>query len=364
VALLWEGVAAMRLIAFTAFASFIACVTAQTPTTRDVTVNITVEAPAGTPVEGLSLGLSLSRPSAVGKTSSAGQLQLAGTIPLDSQRLTVSLMSRSTQLAQAGSVAEENRYHALLDAHAFFRSYEIDLTAESTYSVSIVGQPAVNVTGQLSWVGDAPSECFAQATNVVMRDHVFGSTDAFEIKGVRKSAPAELYIYGQDRQRVVVVSLSAEQTTSTVNLGIVPGPERTQGRPVALTMLRATEVNGTAIGLWDRSDGGTVVREDGSAVYWGSNSGGTGSLSTLEHQDGVLRLPPGSYFCMPGYLAGSHTHASRLLSLLKAGRANEVEAALKKVGVSKLVVPDDGGSKPVSYSFDAIAAETAIKSVH
>lgn len=344
--------------------SFFACLAAQpAPTTRSVTVNITVEAPAGAPVEGLLLGLSLSRPSAVGKTNSAGQLQLTGTIPLDLQKLTVSLLSRSTQLAQTGSVAEENKYHALLDAHAFYRSYEIDLTARSTYSVSVVGQPAVNVTGQLSWIGDAPSECFAQATNVVMRDHVFGSTDAFEIKGVRKSAPAELYIYGQDRQRVVVVTLSAEQTASTVNLGKVPGPERTQGRPVVLTLLRADEVDGSAIGQWDRSDGGVVVRADGSAVYWGNNVKGTGSLGTAEHEDGNLRLPPGSYFCMPGFLAGSHTHASRLLSLLKAGRANEVEAALKKVGISKLTVPDDGGAEPVTYSFDAVATETAIKSV-
>jgi hypothetical protein len=305
----------------------------------------------------------MSRPPAVGKTNSAGQVQLRGTFPIDAQETKVLLMPRSTYLAQEGSVAEEDRYHAVLDAHAFWKEYVVQLTTDTSYAIAIVGQDAVSVTGQLTWVGDQPEACDIQATGVAIRDHRFGPEEAFEIKGVRQNAPAELYVYAQDRQQMLVMSLSATQTATTVNLGTIPGPERTQGRSAVVTMLRAAEVNELSSGRMNRSEGGVIIRMDGGVIYWGNNPFGTGSLRSVEHDDGKLRLPPGSYFCVPGYFAGTHTQASRLLSLLRAGRAAEVEAALTAVGISKLVIPDDGGTEPVSYSFDAVQTEAAIRSV-
>jgi hypothetical protein len=194
------------------------------PPPRVVTVSVTVQAPAGTPVEGIPVVLVSSVPSAAGKTNATGQVQLTGTFPAATTKIHAMLSQQSTQLVQNGSAAEWKKFDETVDSHSFRFSYPLDLATSNEYSLSIVGEAAIQVTGSLVWQNPQTEGYVVTVANGPPRDNVFPVGEGFVIKGLRQGEATELYVAHDDRQRVVVIPLSAEQTAASVNVGEIAGP--------------------------------------------------------------------------------------------------------------------------------------------
>lgn len=352
--------AAFCSLALMAISSLCACTSSPQPAaseTRVVTVKITVEAPAGTPVVGIPVGLLMSRPQAVGKTNSAGKVVLTGTFPKGTSRVSATLVYQSTAVVQEGSSLEWKKFDDTVDAYWFRQPYQVQLTQSSAYTCSMVGEPAIQVSGTLEWEKPPPGNYVVVAPGGPLRDNVFSVGEPFVIKGLRKSASTELFLIHKYRQRVGFVVVSAAQAASSFDLGVIQGPAKTAGRPVDLVVRRASEVHGTEEDPLNVCQYVIAIRSDGTSAYWGIIDEATGHVSVKEHSDKRMHLPAGTYYVAHWPFFGPQ--ASRLLRLLSNGRVADVEAA----GVPKIVVPDDGMTTPLSFTFDAVQAQSAIKSV-
>lgn len=337
---------------------------AQTPPpTRTITVTVTVEAPAGTPVEGVPVGLGLSQPPALGKTDAQGHATLTGTFPQDVIRIHAGVCQISTPITRMGSLAEIDRFNAVIGAHSFQGLYPLDVGTATSYSMTIVGQPSIEVSGRFQMASPGWARDFSVSyAGQPLTDFLFPlDGEQFTLKGVPKGSDVDLVFGVSNRQRVQIVHLSAQQTQSAVSLGDVVAPPDTAGRSVALTMLHAEGVGGTFQSPLPRSGEVALVRSDGQVVYLGSVIDG-GVVQTQEHDDKKLKLPPGTYYCSPGVMLSGDMPSTRLYRLLKAGRVADVEAA-HDPAVPKIVVPNDGAADPLVFSFDAVQAEAAIKGI-
>lgn len=328
------------------------------PPARVVTVTVTVAAPAGTPVVGIPVGLLGSRPPAVGKTNAAGQVVLTGTFPAGVSRINAVLTVQSTALVQGGSSVEWKKFDEIVDAHCFRSHYPVILTDATSYTCSIIGEAAIQATGRIVWPDHASHQYTILVPNGPLRDNVFDVDDPFVIKGLRQSEATELYLVHDGRQRVIVIPIAASQAASSVDLGSIQGPARTTGRSMELTMQNASEVGGGVEDVTDHSEYAMVLRSDGSTAYFGVVDAGSGRVTVREHSDKKMRLPSGTYYCAPGLFDGLD-QCTRLYHFLRDGRIADVEAA----HVPKIVVPDDGATDPLVFSFDAVQAEAAIKSI-
>ncbi len=330
------------------------------PPTRTITVTVTVEAPTGTPIQGLTVCLACSQPPAVGHTDAAGHVTLTGTFPEGVTKVYAFLTRQSSALVQQGSAAEWTAFDNAIAAHAFAAMYPIPIDSASSYSVAITGRASIAITGTL--MGNVAGVRYGILyPDQPVTDFLFETNAPFELKGVPQGAEIDFQIVVRGRQLIKVIHLDANQTMSSVDLGSIAVPEATTGRRADIVMLNGASVGGTPEAPYPRNGEVRLVRADGVVVY-GAAVRPTGDLVTREHSDGRLRLPPGIYYISPGPMLTADMPSTRLYRLLMAGRVADVEAA-HDPAVPKIVVPDDGATDPLVFSFDAVQAEAAIRGI-
>jgi hypothetical protein len=328
------------------------------PPPRVVTVEVTVEAPAGTPVVGIPVELYMSNPFAAAVTDATGKATITGTFPAGTTKIHAGIVMQSTELVRVGSSAEWRVAEATNKAFHFDRFYPIPLTTETAYTLQIVGTPAVTLTGKVDWaypIKPQGSVVWSNFPESAMT-HILANGE-FEIGGIPTGEPIDLFVVWRDFQVLQTVHVTASQTQASGSVGVIPGPSVTAGRRVSVSMTNTAPLAPSPERPFVHGKAALVFKSDGAMIFVGVVRP-NGVLRVSEHADELLRLPPGTYFFSPGGPDG-YSQSIRLYELLKGGQLAAVEAA----GVPKLVVPDDGATEILTFSFDAVQAENAIRSI-
>ncbi len=329
------------------------------PPPRVITVEVTVEAPEGTPVVGLPVTLHMSNPFVAAVTDSTGKATVTGTFPAGTTKIHAGIALQSTPYARSGSAEEWRVAEATNKAFHFKTANAIPLTQENAYTLRLVGTPAITLTGKFAWTLPGTPRGV-----VVRKDYpdTFSVNIAheaeFDIGGIPLGEPIDLFVVWKCCQTIQIINLTAAQTQASGSLGELPSPSFATGRRASISMTNMTPLAPTPERPFNHNKVAMLVRSDGLVVF-GSVVLPNGTLRGIEHTDELLRLPPGTYFFSPGGPDG-YSQSIRLYDLLKAGRLAAVEAA----GVPKLVVPEGGETDPIiTFSFDAVQAENAIKAI-
>lgn len=323
---------------------------------RDLTINVTVQAPAGVSVASVPVGTVGGTPS-VARTDASGNVTLTTRVEDSCTKVLVGLSPflRNEMYPEFG--ADNDRYLLLTKSAAFERCVDIPLAPDQgVYHVNYVGKPVVKVSGIVSAASGPRSEVFINTRWRVIAERPSYDTGVFEIS-VAQGEPAEMFFKSEERGEVIAVRLTAAQTAGDHSLGEVTIPTPA-GRRVEVTVVNQQGLRFTPENQRDGRRVACIVSSDGNRVY-SAGFGSDGKVVLNDSLSSPLRLPPGTYFGATGGM-GANSYGADLWRLLKDGRLAEVQAAQ----VPSLVVPDDGATTPVSWTLDAAQAATAIRSIH
>jgi hypothetical protein len=139
-----------RLAAIAALGfAFAACASWQpAESRRTVRVNVTVQAPAGTPVPSIAVSLATGKGAAVARTDANGKVTLVGTADLIDTVVPIVLSPITAGGFYAERTQDIERYEAVVGAHAFERSYPLQLASGvEDYTLTITGPTGVSRDG-------------------------------------------------------------------------------------------------------------------------------------------------------------------------------------------------------------------------
>lgn len=148
----------------------------------------------------------------------------------------------------------------------------------------------------------------------------------FEITGIEKGAPAEIFV--TVGAVTLPVRLNAVQTMDNVDLGDVQSPPEEGDAVAKLTLDHA---GWTSHFLEVSAPGISLISNDGQHIlsFSGDQQG-----RALAHQSPLLPLPPGTYYLVPGVFTPDRPVHLAALDLVRSGQAADVEGWPKLVAVS------------------------------
>jgi hypothetical protein len=321
------------------------------PSTRDVTVQVTVLDHEDHPLEGVNVTISSLPKGRVALTDASGQATFNLKIKSDLARLVGFLTPFSGALNQNKANLERRRYEEITKNHAFRQYYIITLLpVQSEYTLEIKGAEAVKATGRLVTAGGSPTQGVISRSDGPAFLIPIAQDGAIELGGIPKGAAVQLFFSTVDTPEVKVVELSAQQTKADVQLGDVTEPPALSAPGGSALTLTMTNFDTIAWVPTPKSNFVTAITAAGDKVYTFPVNGG---IAVRDRMDGGTPvLPAGTYYFVAGAMNNNRA-AYSLLRVLKAGHAAEASTT----GVSHVTLP---GTTAMTHTLDAKAAELAI----
>jgi len=321
---------------------------------RSITVTVSVQTEDGTPIARAPVKSVTRSDAAFAWTDASGNATMVLNVPPSDTLIGASLsggyyfdMPRQEWFE---AVAREDQLTAL----HYFQPDVFQSIAQGvdTYSVTVVGRPAVTVTGI---VRDDTEE--AKDRDVLVRNSRWGKPipagDPFVAKGVRRGAPAEIFVHMGYSPQVHSIFLTPAQTTTDFNLGEVFLINAPRTVPIDVTLTNRQGLFGPD--LVTLQDAVALVRSDAAVVLSFQVHSATGKIADridpAPAPPVLPNVPPGVYYIAPGHLGAAVSLG--LLDAVRAGRQADLDAA----GVPKFTAAE---GQPVTLQVDARAARDAI----
>lgn len=332
----------------------VACAPAQQPKSglRLISVTVHVRDDAGTAIDNAPLMLT-ARPSGTsGTTNAQGNVVIGADVDTSSPREFIQLgtvfeiMSEESLSKRPQGRAKVDRVRALRDTYAFPLQTCVPLQAEqSNYDVTIVAPRAVKVSATLQ--DSAGSSVYGSMWVLATQSWASGSeTGSIVCGGVPKAESVAIACghSGTGYVKIITVNTSTTEGTLSVDPIVLTSPERSIDLALQVDELAGFKRDTTLV-----DECVTLVTESGDEWYHfrlGSDGALVGTLAER-------RVPPGTYFVVPGpgMLA---RYPAAVRQLLKNGKAAELEAA----GLPKVVAVAGGG--PMSVVLHAEQARNVI----
>lgn len=324
---------------------------------RKVSVEVTVHAPAGTPVASVAVSLATGKGAAVARTDANGKVALVGTADANDTVVPILLSPITAGGFYAERTQDIERYEVVLGAHAFERSYPLQLVSGvEKYSITLIGQPACRVTARILIGGQPANVDVIHANTALPLECPSGEVTMGGIPANRAGL-AFVFPAGDD-ERTFVLEVPATPANEVAALGDVSFPALVSGQRIKIQMNGGAQLRATSAKLVERSSNITLISSTTGQAYGGAvTSDGTVWSPGRNENDSDMQVPLGTYYACPGALDGVGL-PTKLWKLIRAGRVAEVEAA----SVPKIVVTT-ASDKAQSFTVDGVAAEAAITGI-
>ncbi len=347
-----------ELVLAAVISSSLGCANAQPPAqvTRDISITITLRSPSDAPIAGVCvLANDLTARTekdqehySSARTGSNGEATIQLTVPVGSTRVMV--------LPNAGGVgcqSEEDvdRFRSLVRSTYVEPWYGVEIQdTQSAYSLLIRAVSAYKIKGRIVGAPSGSGPVTVEIGNhYLMRNLANRTTGAFSISGISREKVGYLFARVQGERWTVIALPPPAASVDEVDLGDISLLPQVDGSECSVKLQRIDDVRLHG-GMPVRS--ATLVRSDGSDV-WQFSLNELGEAHRRSQPNAKPRVPVGTYFVAPAVPMTWNKCVVSLVSLLRDGRAAELEA----VGVQKLVVVEDGSA---SIVLDAKVTEDAI----
>jgi hypothetical protein len=319
------------------------------PEPHTITVNITVKTETGDPIENAPVMAYVQAPRAFGMTDAQGAATLQTQLSEDSEEVIAALYwGKSVGLDWMDAAYAEERYFELRDQYYFpelrTEPYEPGMTE---VNLEIIAYESIKLTGMVTspmpeWASDRVQ--ISVRGGIWMKE--FPPLEPFEVRGVRKGHPVELFFALYEENAIRNLTLTSDQTQDDLNLGEIQFPEIGTGAVADITVTNQEDLwePGGQWPMWTRV---TLISFDGQTILCyplnPADSKVVDDLATVQEKE-PPSIPPGTYYISPG-LFGNRTQ----LMLLDMIRANQ-HVLLANTGVPMLVAQEGDGN---SITIDA-----------
>lgn len=330
------------------------------PDVRHITIDVRLQAPDGSPIEGIPMALLGSGLPRI-KTNAVGLAHIVADVPASAARCWVGPLPSTSDTYYQGRNADIARYQEIANRYWIGQELAVSLVeGQSSYQATVQAAEGVHVRGRFVDAVGVPTQRLARAVISSTQDECpVDSEERFVSGAIQKDHPAELYVYVRPGTRVMMIPISAQQAAQDLDLGDIVLPARASGRKVDITVNNLDAVRSTIEDPSPRQFGVTFVSTNGQSVeYMRLRGNGKGWVAPPNAANDPC-LPPGEYFACPGSLDG----LGETKHLLDVARQPGGADILRAANVPTILVPADGGTEPVSMSFDARQAVDAVKTV-
>lgn len=352
---------ARMVIAGFAAASQFGCATVCVAAVREVTLSVTVQQHDGAPLPDAPAEAVNDLDGGLVFTDAQGRAEFHIDAD-DGEEIIVALGDGQWfNLSAAEKSHAADRFKHFQSAYHFERSLTVTVQpGVNSYTATLVGHPAVNVRMAID---DGSGVLKGVAVGVLggLWSGLISPPEPVIVKGVRKGVPAEICVQIATREaapQAFVLPLTAQQTASDIDLGIVPLSVAARSIPAPMTLTNVTHV--FTPGGYALFDDVTLIRADGQVILGfrvhpegGPEGGRVLDRFVLPLTDPLL--PPGEFYISPGVFGGIVPR--HLLACLRNGRQGDLDAA----GVPKVVAVEGQATAPLVI--DGLAARDAILSV-
>lgn len=322
------------------------------------TINVLVKDAGGNVLEGIPVGTK-GDSGCNARTNGEGRCSLQAAVPSGQERTWVCVLPATDLLhVYPGRAKDTERYLTLLRTSTYDRFVNVDLVnGQASYDIVLTAVQASVATGRVVATDPRPGVVIMHE-RCLLPKLVDSETGQFELVGIPRSQPYELFLKADNRDEIKVLSLSAEQTSlASVELGDISMWPPSQGREVQISVTDVESLAGKYI------KGGTMgvvlVSADGTRMFDAHMDASRTARVPTGSAERNLKLPPGTYYACTG-LADGYSFAVDLYRHLKAGRLQAVIDA----GVPQLVVPDDGQNSVIAWTFSASLSVEAVRGIH
>jgi hypothetical protein len=174
---------------------------------------------------------------------------------------------------------------------------------------------------------------------------------------VPQGEATDLFLWTSDGGEIQPISVTAQQTAASCSVGDVAVAAVASGRKVEIQVSGFHGLRMTPELPKEGVDVVCLISANGGRIF-AAGITRSGRVCLRDRELSPLQVPPGTYYVATGGMSYSG-YGVDLWKLLKAGREADVQAAQ----VPKLVVPNDGATSVIQWSFDASQAATAIRSI-
>lgn len=292
------------------------------PESESILVNIAVVTESGDPIENAPIMAYAQAPLAFGFTDAQGMLTLDAPLSDDSEEVIVALFMGGPMLSPDERALAEANYYQLRDQYHFAKFNSVPYDSNITeVSLDIVAYESVKVTGVVvspvaKWASDM--------IQISVRGGVwlkrFRPGEAFEVRGVRRGHPAELFFELYEENATRIIALTSEQTQANIDLGEIQFPEIESGANINISVTSHEDLwePGGVYPMYTRV---TLISFDGQTVLCYPINPNDGKvvddLGTVQEKM-PPSIPPGVYYVCPGVF-GNRTQL-HLLDMIRAGR--------------------------------------------
>ncbi len=322
---------------------------------RPVSVAVTVRTEDGTPLSRVPIQVVADHDHKFGFSDLQGALSVTVNVGAAESYLVVALSDGSWfELGPNMRAEARDRFEAVRTQFFFSRANIVPLSPPAIEcSTLITAYSAISLTAIVEdGSGSVPFRRF----------HVRGGSSAddldashpFVVPGIRRGAPADIFVTVGLSPQLHVIHLNAAQTAQDVDLGLLEliGAPRTV--TASLTMTNSTalslfDIDGSA--LWTQV---ALIRSDAQVILGfrvDQASGAVVERLTAAPPLIMPLLPAGTYYACPGIMGTPLPLA--LFDAIRDGRLADLDAA----GVPKFTAVE---GQPVTLQFDARAARDAI----
>lgn len=318
-------------------------------------VNVTVQAPAGTPVPSIAVSLATGKGAAVARTDANGKVSLAGTADTTDTVVPIVLSPITTGGYYAERTQDIERYEAVVGAHAFERSYPLKLAAGvEDYTLTITGQPACRVTARILMNGQG-AKCNVIHANTLVPTRC--EAGVVSVGGVPANQEGLVFVVPPADERVFVLEVPATAANQVADLGDVTIPSRPSAQRIEVRVSNVDQLRATSAKPIPRNAHLTLVSSTTGQAYVAAVTANGDAFAAGRQDVNDVEVPLGTYYVCPGALNGVGL-PTKLWKLIRAGRVADVEAA----SAPKIVVTT-ASDKAQAFSVDGVAAEAAITGI-
>lgn len=324
---------------------------------RKVRVEVTVHAPAGTPVASVAVSLATGKGAAVARTDANGKVTLVGTAEVTDTAVPIVLSPITAGGFYAERTQDIERYETVMGSHAFERGYPLQLvTGVEDYSITLIGKPSCKVAARILIGGQPANVDVIHANTALPLECPSGEVS---MGGIPANQAGLAFVFPEgDDERVFVLEVPATSANEVAALGDVSFPALVSGQRIKIQMNGGAQLRATSAKLIERGSNITLISSTTGQAYGGAvTSDGTAWSPGRNENDSDMRVPLGTYYVCPGALDGVGL-PTKLWKLIRAGRVADVEAA----SVPKIVVTA-ASDKAQSFTVDGVAAEAAITGI-